>query len=134
MNLLFVCRHNAGRSQIAAGYAYQIGGHKIRSAGIRVNERHGHPIPEDVVKVMKEDGVDIMGSLRHQLSKEHIDWADIVVTMAEPSESSLLDSDKVVYWDVPDPQGLTYQILRSARDDIHGRIIGLLRELDEQNK
>ena len=126
--ILFVCLHNAGRSQMSAALleAVAAGGHEARSAGTTPADRV-HP---EVVEVMKEIGIDLSARRPQRLSDEMARWADVVVTMGCGDECPYLPGRRYIDWDLPDPKGLPAAEVRGIRDDIRGRVEQLARELE----
>ena len=125
---LFVCLHNAGRSQISEALFGRVasGRHEARSAGTTPAERV-HP---EVVEAMAELGIDLAGRTPRNLSREDAEWADVVVTMGCGDECPYIPGKRYVDWDLPDPKGRPVEEVRRVRDDIHRRVTELVRELD----
>jgi arsenate reductase (thioredoxin) len=126
-NVLFVCIQNAGRSQMAQALFERAarGRHDARSAGSRPA---GHVHPE-VVEVMDELGIDVAGNVPHRLDDEDMAWADVVVTMGCGDECPYIPGKQYVDWDLDDPAGQPVEKVRAVRDEIGGRVDGLLGEL-----
>jgi arsenate reductase len=125
---LFVCLHNAGRSQIGEalfGRAAE-GRHEARSAGTTPAE-HVHP---EVIEVMAEVGFDLSGRTPRGLAGEDAEWADVVVTMGCGDECPYIPGKRYVDWDLPDPRGRPVDEVRAVRDDIAARVEALVAELD----
>jgi arsenate reductase len=127
-NVLFVCLHNAGRSQMSeALFALAADGrHEARSAGTRPAERV-HP---QVVDAMREIGVDVGGRTPRRLDTGLAEWADVVVTMGCGDECPFIPGKTYLGWDLPDPAGLPLAEVRLLRDDIERRVGQLVAELD----
>jgi len=125
--VLFVCRHNAGRSQMSQALFERAagGGHEARSAGTTPVERV-HP---DVLEAMAEVGIDLSGRVPRKLSDEDAQWADVVVTMGCGDECPYIPGKRYIDWDLEDPKGQPVEKVRATRDDIEGRVAGLLAEL-----
>jgi arsenate reductase (thioredoxin) len=125
---LFVCLHNAGRSQISeALFSRAAGGrHEARSAGTTPAERV-HP---EVVEAMAELGVDLAERRPRRLSREDAEWADVVVTMGCGDECPFIPGKRYLDWDLADPKGQPIEAVRETRDEIERRVRGLLEELD----
>ena len=126
-NVLFVCVHNAGRSQMSAALLELIAGgrHKARSAGSDPGERV-HP---EVVEAMRELGIDLADRVPHRLARADAEWADVVVTMGCGDACPYIPGKRYVDWDLHDPKGLPLAEVRAIRDDIRGRIEALAAEL-----
>jgi arsenate reductase len=127
-NVLFVCLHNAGRSQMSQALftAAADGRHEARSAGTTPGERV-HP---EVVEVMGEFGFDLSDRKPRELDMGLAEWADVVVTMGCGDACPYIPGKRYVDWDLPDPSGLPVDEVRSIRDDIDRRVRALAEELD----
>jgi arsenate reductase len=127
--VLFVCLHNAGRSQISeALFARAAAGrHEARSAGTTPAERV-HP---EVVEAMEELGVDLSDRVPHKLEREDAEWADVVVTMGCGDECPNVPGPGKRYldWDLPDPKGRSLEEVRATRDEIERRVRELITQL-----
>ncbi|HWN73214.1 MAG TPA: heat-shock protein HtpX [Solirubrobacterales bacterium] len=125
---LFVCLHNAGRSQISQALFERAaeGRHQARSAGTEPAERV-HP---EVVDAMVEVGVFLGDRTPHKLSREDAEWADVVVTMGCGDECPYIPGKRYVDWDLPDPKGQPVEAVRATRDEIERRVRTLVEELD----
>ncbi|HEX5929450.1 MAG TPA: arsenate reductase ArsC [Solirubrobacterales bacterium] len=127
-NALFVCLHNAGRSQMSqALFARAAAGrHEGRSAGTTPGERV-HP---EVVEAMDEVGIDLADRRPRLLAAEDAEWADVVVTMGCGDECPYVPGVRYVDWDLPDPKGQPLEKVRATRDEIERRVTALVEELD----
>jgi protein-tyrosine-phosphatase len=125
---LFVCLHNAGRSQMSEALFSRAaeGRHEAHSAGTTPAE-HVHP---EVVEVMAEVGFDLGGRTPRGLTSEDAEWADVVVTMGCGDECPYIPGKRYVDWDLPDPKGRPLEEVRAVRDDIAARVEALVAELD----
>ena len=126
--VLFVCLHNAGRSQMSRALFERAAGgrHRAESAGTAPGERV-HP---EVVEVMAELGLDVSGQLPRKLTREMAERADVVVTMGCGDECPFIPGKRYIDWDLPDPKGRPIEEVRATRDDIARRVDELLVELD----
>jgi arsenate reductase (thioredoxin) len=126
---LFVCLHNAGRSQMSAALFERAAGgrHRALSAGTTPAE-HVHP---EVVQVMSELGVDLSGRTPTKLTRELAEQADVVVTMGCGDECPYVPGKRYLDWELEDPKGRPVEEVRATRDDIARRVDALVRELDE---
>ena len=117
---LFVCLHNAGRSQMSAALFERAAGgrHRALSAGTTPAERV-HP---EVVEVMRELGIDVSNRVPRQLTRELAKQADVVVTMGCGDECPYIPGKRYVDWDLPDPKGRPIEEVRAIRDDIAERV------------
>lgn len=127
-NVLFVCLHNAGRSQMSQALFERAAGgrHQGRSAGTTPGERV-HP---EVVEAMNELGIDLAGRTPRPLTDEDAEWADIVVTMGCGDECPYVPGVRYLDWDLPDPKGRPLTEVRATRDEIADRVEALVEELD----
>jgi arsenate reductase len=127
-NALFVCLHNAGRSQMSQALFERAaeGRHSARSAGTTPGDRV-HP---EVVEVMNELDIDLSERVPHQISTEDAEWADVVVTMGCGDKCPYIPGRRYIDWDLPDPKGQAVEVVRETRDEIDRRVKALLVELD----
>lgn len=125
--VLFVCLHNAGRSQMSEALFERAvaGRHEARSAGTEPAE-HVHP---EVVEAMRELGVDLAARTPQRLTQELAEWADVVVTMGCGDACPYIRGKRYVDWDLRDPKGLPLDEVRALRDDIAARAERLAVEL-----
>ena len=125
---LFVCLHNAGRSQMSAALFERAAGgrHRALSAGTTPGDRV-HP---EVVTVMDELGIDLRDRTPRLLTRELAEQADVVVTMGCGDECPYIPGKRYVDWDLADPKGRPLDEVRATRDDIAGRVEALAAELD----
>ena len=128
--VLFVCLHNAGRSQMSRALLERAaaGRHSADSAGTAPAERV-HPV---VVDAMRELGLDVAGRVPRRLTAEQAGRADVVVTMGCGDQCPHLPGQRRIDWDLPDPQGRDPDAVRAIRDDIARRVEALVRELDAE--
>jgi arsenate reductase (thioredoxin) len=126
--VLFVCLHNAGRSQMSqALFTRAAGGaHEARSAGTTPAE-HVHPI---VVAAMMELDIDLSANVPKMLTTELAQWADVVVTMGCGDACPVIPGRRYIDWDLPDPKDMPIEKVREVRDDIDGRVRELVMTLD----
>jgi arsenate reductase len=127
-NALFVCLHNAGRSQMSQALFERAaaGRHGARSAGTTPGN-HVHP---EVVEVMSELGIDLSDRQPKALSTGDAEWADVVVTMGCGDECPYIPGRRYLDWDLPDPKGQPIEAVRATREEIEKRVIQLVAELD----
>jgi arsenate reductase (thioredoxin) len=126
--VLFVCLHNAGRSQMSqALFERAVGGrHRTLSAGTTPADRV-HP---EVVEVMAELGIDVSGRTPRLLTRDLAEQADVVVTMGCGDECPYIPGKRYLDWDLEDPKGRTVEEVRATRDEIERRVEALIAELD----
>ena len=127
---LFVCLHNAGRSQMSAALFERAAGgrHRAVSAGT-LADPDGRVHPE-VVEVMREVGIDLSGRTPQLLTRDLTEQADVVVTMGCGDECPYIPGKRYVDWDLPDPKGRPVDDVRAIRNDIAARVAELVAELD----
>ena len=126
---LFVCLHNAGRSQMSAALFEQAakGRHRALSAG-SVADPDGH-VHSEVVAVMREVGVDLADVRPVRLTRELAEQADVVVTMGCGDACPYIPGKRYVDWDLSDPKGRAIDEVRAIRDEIADRVRQLLDDL-----
>jgi len=115
--VLFVCVQNAGRSQLAQAL-YERRGGEARSAGSKPAERV-HP---EVVEAMREVGIDIEGRKPRGISRDDVEWTDLVVTMGCGDACPVLPGKRYVDWELPDPSEMSLDQVRALRDEIGQRV------------
>lgn len=127
-HVLFVCTHNAGRSQIAQALFEQAahGRHPAASAGTAPANRV-HP---EVIAVMRELGIDLADRQTQLLTRELAQQADIVVTMGCGDQCPFIPGKRYIDWELEDPKGRPIEEVRATRDEIARRVTELLAELD----
>jgi protein-tyrosine-phosphatase len=125
--VLFVCLHNAGRSQMSAAFLERAtqGRHEALSAGTTPVERV-HP---EVVEAMREVGVELSNRTPQRLTRELAERADVVVTMGCGDECPYIPGKRYLDWDLPDPKGRPMEEVRAVRDEIRDRVDELATEL-----
>jgi arsenate reductase len=125
--VLFVCIHNAGRSQMAAGYLRHLAGDRVdvRSAG----SSPGTAVNPVAVEVMREEGIDLAGALPSKLTTEAVGLSDVVITMGCGDECPYVPGKRYEDWVVDDPAGQGIEAVRAIRDDIRGRVETLVADL-----
>jgi len=128
-NALFVCLHNAGRSQMSQALFERAaaGRHGARSAGTTPGDRV-HP---EVAEAMRELGIEIGDRRPHRLTDGDAEWADVVVTMGCGDKCPYVPGRRYVDWSLPDPKGQPLDAVRATRDEIAARVEALVAELDQ---
>ena len=126
--VLFVCLHNAGRSQMSQALfeRHANGRHEARSAGTEPAPR----VHANVVTVMHETGIDLDGRKPILLTDDLARWADVVVTMGCGDACPVIPGKRYIDWDLRDPKDLPLDDVRVIRDDITTRIDDLVQSLD----
>ena len=126
-SVLFVCIHNAGRSQMAAGFLTALGGDAVivRSAGSDPADR----VNPAAVAAMAEVGIDISTQVPKKLTFEAVESSDLVITMGCGDACPVFPGVDYRDWQLPDPAGKGIDAVRPIRDDIENRIRALLGEL-----
>jgi protein-tyrosine-phosphatase len=132
-HVLFVCLHNAGRSQMSEALFERAAGgrHTAESAG-SVAEPGGRVHPE-VVTIMRELGIDLADRRPRRLTDELARRADIVVTMGCGDSCPYIPGKRYIDWDLPDPKGRPVDEVRAIRDEIARRVDDLTAVLDASN-
>jgi arsenate reductase len=127
--VLFVCTHNAGRSQMAAALLdHEAGGRvHVRSAG----SQPASQLNPAVVQAMAEIGLDLSREYPKPLTSSDVQAADVVITMGCGDACPVYPGKRYLDWDLPDPAGLTLPAVRPIRDNIRQRVLALLSELDQ---
>lgn len=127
-SVLFVCIHNAGRSQMAAGYLRHFAGAQVevRSAGSAPAEQ----INPTAVAAMLEENIDIRAEQPKVLTTEAVKTSDVVITMGCGDTCPIFPGKRYEDWELADPAGQGIDAVRPIRDDIKGRILNLLESLD----
>ncbi|MFB6850297.1 arsenate reductase ArsC [Streptomyces sp. NPDC056373] len=126
-SVLFVCVHNAGRSQMAAAFL-------THHAGDRVQVRSAGSAPADtvnpaVVEAMAEAGIDITAEVPKVLTVEAVQASDVVITMGCGDTCPVFPGKRYLDWELPDPAGQGVEAVRPIRDEIEKRIRGLVDEI-----
>jgi arsenate reductase len=127
---LFVCLHNAGRSQMSAALFERAaaGRHRALSAGSEADpDGRVHP---QVIEVMREVGIDLSGRRPQPLTTELAQAADVVVTMGCGDACPYVPGTRYVDWDLPDPKDRPVEDVRTTRDEIAARVAALIADLD----
>ncbi|MEU6589737.1 arsenate reductase ArsC [Streptomyces sp. NPDC046881] len=130
-SVLFVCVHNAGRSQMAAAFLTHL-------AGDRVEVRSAGSAPADtvnpaVVEAMAELGIDISAQVPKVLTVEAVQASDVVITMGCGDTCPVFPGKRYLDWELPDPAGQGVAAVRPIRDEIEKRIRGLVDEIAPAN-
>ncbi|HML97054.1 MAG TPA: arsenate reductase ArsC [Tepidiformaceae bacterium] len=125
--VLFVCVHNAGRSQIAAALTHQLSGGrvKVRSAG----SAPASEINPVVIELMAARGIDLSREFPKPLSDDAVQAADVVITMGCGDACPFYPGKRYLDWQVDDPAGQPLEVVQGIAQDIEERVRGLLQEL-----
>lgn len=125
--VLFVCVHNAGRSQMAAGFARTLSGGavEVRSGG----SEPGSAINPVAVAAMAEEGIDIAQAVPQLLTTEAVRESDAVITLGCGDACPIFPGKRYEDWELEDPAGKDLETVRRVRDDIRGRVESLLASL-----
>lgn len=126
-SVLFLCVHNAGRSQMAAGWMRHLGGDRIDvfSGGSEPADR----VNQAAVAAMAEVGIDISAEVPQPWADETIRAADVVVTMGCGDTCPYFPGTRYVDWELEDPSGKDLEAVRPIRDEVERRVRGLMAEL-----
>jgi arsenate reductase (thioredoxin) len=125
--VLFVCVHNAGRSQMAAGYLQHLTGGRVQvlSAGSQPAEQ----VNPGAVEAMREEGIDLAAAQPKLLDDAAVEQADVVVTMGCGDACPIYPGKRYEDWQLDDPAGQGLESVRRIRDEIRGRVETLVKEL-----
>jgi arsenate reductase len=125
--VLFVCVHNAGRSQMAAGFLRELAGDRVDvlSAGSEPKDR----INPVAIEAMAEEGIDIAGNAPKVLTVEAVRESDVVITMGCGDACPIFPGKRYEDWELDDPAGQGIESVRPIRDEIRRRIEGLIAEI-----
>lgn len=127
VHLLFVCVHNAGRSQMAAAFARALGGPRVEVySGGSAPGPAVHPV---VAEAMREVGIDVSAVAPRRLDEAQVRAADVVVTMGCGDACPVFPGKRYEDWKVEDPKGQPLERVRAIRDDVRVRVQRLLEEL-----
>jgi protein-tyrosine-phosphatase len=127
-SVLFVCVHNAGRSQMAAGYLRALAGDRVevRSAGTAPGEQ----VNPSAVAAMAEEGIDISQNFPQKLTDDAVIASDYVITMGCGDTCPYFPGKTYLDWVLDDPAGQGVEAVRPIRDEIRGHIEKLIAEID----
>jgi len=125
--VLFVCVHNAGRSQIAAGYLRDLAGDRVDvlSAGSEPKDQ----INPVAIEAMAEEGIDIAGNTPKILTVDAVKESDVVITMGCGDACPIFPGKRYEDWELEDPAGKDIETVRRVRDDIRRRVEALIAEI-----
>ncbi|GAA1782987.1 arsenate reductase ArsC [Agromyces lapidis] len=126
-SVLFVCVHNAGRSQMAAGYLQALSGGRVEvlSAGSAPKDQ----INPVAIEAMAEEGIDIAANVPKILTTEAVRDSDVVITMGCGDACPVFPGKRYEDWELEDPAGKDLETVRRVRDDIRSRVEALLAEI-----
>lgn len=131
-SVLFVCVHNAGRSQMAAGYLRELshGRIAVRSAG----SAPADDLNPVAVAAMAEEGIDITEATPQVLTPETVQVSDVVITMGCGDVCPIYPGKRYEDWELDDPAGQSIEAVRGIRDDIKRRVIQLIHDLTPEQE
>ena len=126
--VLFVCVHNAGRSQMAAGYLQSLAGDRIQvlSAGTQPKDE----VNPSALEAMAEEGIDIANNVPKVLSDETVKDSDYVITMGCGDACPFFPGKTYLDWPLNDPAGKGVEEVRPIRDEIRAKVVALIAEID----
>lgn len=127
--VLFVCIHNAGRSQMAAGYLRALSGGSIEV--LSGGSEPGDQINAMAITAMAEEGIDISQAVPQSMTTEQVHESDVVITMGCGDVCPIFPGKRYEDWELVDPKGKSLEEVRPIRDDIKARVQSLLAELLE---
>jgi arsenate reductase (thioredoxin) len=127
-SVLYVCVHNAGRSQMAAAYTLHLSGGavEVRSAGSAPADQ----VNPSAVEAMLEEGIDMSAEQPKILTTEAVKESDVVITMGCGDTCPIFPGKRYEDWELDDPAGKGVESVRPIRDEIRGRVVALLESLD----
>jgi arsenate reductase len=128
-SVLFVCVHNAGRSQMAAGFTEALGGGRVRV--LSGGSEPGAAINPTAVAAMAEVGIDIAGRQPRAMQVDDVRASDVVITMGCGDACPVFPGKRYEDWELTDPAGLPLEQVRPIRDEIESRVRALLRSLED---
>nr|WP_281284057.1 arsenate reductase ArsC [Nonomuraea deserti] len=126
--VLFLCVHNAGRSQMALGFFAHLAGE--RALGWSGGAEPGEQVNPGVIEAMREVGIDITGEFPKPWTSEIVQAADVVVTMGCGDACPVHPGKRYLNWDLDDPEGRTAEQIRPIRDEVERRVRALLADLE----
>jgi len=129
--VLFICVHNAGRSQMAEAFFNKLS--ESRHRGISGGSNPASQVNPVAVEAMLEVGIDISGKRPKKLDKEMVLQADLAITMGCGEDACPVVPNELRDWDLEDPHGKTIEAVRAIRDEIKRRVKSLLIELDGES-
>ncbi len=125
--VLFLCVHNAGRSQMAAGFTIDMGADSIDVLSAGSNP--GEALNPMAVQAMSEVGIDISGRVPQRWTSDMLQMVDVVVSMGCGDDCPVVPGTRRVDWDLADPAGQPIEVVREVRDEIRDHVAALLGEL-----
>jgi arsenate reductase (thioredoxin) len=126
--VLFVCVHNAGRSQMAAGYLKHLAGDRVLVLSAGTDP--GSEINPVALEVMKEEGIDLSSATPEKLSDEKVLQSDYVITMGCGDACPFFPGKTYLDWPLRDPKGQSLDVVREIRDEIKQLVLDLIAEID----
>ncbi|MFZ2227016.1 MAG: arsenate reductase ArsC [Candidatus Nanopelagicaceae bacterium] len=126
-SVLFVCIHNAGRSQMAAAFLSHLaeGAIEVRSAGTQPADQ----VNPMVIEAMKEKGIDLLGQIPKVLTTEAVEASDVVITMGCGDTCPYFPGKRYLDWELDDPAGASIEAIRPIRDQIETLVRTLIGEI-----
>ena len=125
--VLFVCVHNAGRSQMAAGYLRHLGGDQIRV--ISAGTAPGTEINKMAIAVMLEEGIDLSTATPEKLSDQKVLESDYVITMGCGDACPYFPGKTYLDWPLTDPKNQPIEVVREIRNEIKAKVVALIAEV-----
>lgn len=127
VTVLFVCVHNAGRSQMAAGYLRHLGGDQIKV--ISAGTEPGTEINEMAMAVMLEEGIDLSTATPEKLSDQKVLESDYVITMGCGDACPYFPGKTYLDWPLTDPKNQPIEVVREIRNEIKAKVVALIAEV-----
>lgn len=125
--VIFACVHNAGRSQMAAAI-FELLADPAKARAVSAGTEPGERVHPEVVQVMREEGLDLSSRTPRRLTEELAREASLLVTMGCGETCPVVPGLERLDWPLQDPKGQPPEVVRGIRDDVRGRVHGLLRE------
>jgi protein-tyrosine-phosphatase len=125
--ILFVCIHNAGRSQMASGYARALSNNAVEV--LSGGSEPGDQINPIAIRAMAEEGIDISDAVPQLMTTDQVRESDVVITMGCGDVCPIFPGKRYEDWEITDPKGKAIEEVRAIRDDIRGRVERLLADI-----
>jgi arsenate reductase (thioredoxin) len=133
MKILFICKKDVGRSQMASAFFNKLSKkNKSIDAGTSVGDEEGTRVNDLVIGCMKELGHDMAEKVQHQLTSKMVKWADKIIVLTEKENlPDYVDTKKVIFWKIEDAVDKSYEFHCKIRDEIKCRVENLVKEIEK---